>query len=203
MPRQPAGSTTKESTKTCLIEAGIDIMMEKGYNNTGIQEILQRTGVPKGSFYYYFDSKEEFGLEIINAFDIGYTEKVSKYLNDKSLTPVDRLRKYCEDSRVNLENQQCRKGCLIGNLSQEMADQSEVMRARLEEVLTKWRNRFAQVIQEGQKAGEIPADIDHIQLAEFFLSGWEGSIMRSKTTKTTAPQQAFINVLFNYVFKCK
>src|SRR4051794_12854838 len=131
MPKQSSGTPTKESTKTCLIEAGIEIMFEKGYNNTGIQEVLQKTGVPKGSFYYYFDSKEEFGLEIINAFDAGYTDKVNKFLNDKTLSPVQRLRAYCEAGRENLENQQCRKGCLIGNLSQEMADQSEVMRARL------------------------------------------------------------------------
>lgn len=200
MARQSA-TPTKESTKTILIDTGIDIMLEKGYNNTGIQEILQKTGIPKGSFYHYFDSKEAFGLEIINCFDATYTEKVNKYLNDATLTPIQRIRKYCEESKQNFENQQCRRGCLIGNLSQEMADQSEVMRARLEEVLTKWRNRFAQVIKEAQDLGEVTTEFDHVQLAEFFLCGWEGSIMRAKTTKTTAPQNAFMNVLFNYIFK--
>jgi TetR/AcrR family transcriptional repressor of nem operon len=196
-----AKTTTKENTKLCLIEKGIEIMIEKGYNNTGIQEVLQATGVPKGSFYYYFDSKEDFGLQIINQFEERFNEKLRSCLDDKSLSPVSRLKKYCEDGRKNLESQNCRKGCLIGNLSQEMADQSEVFRARLEEVMTKWRNRFAQCIQEGQKQGEINSQFDHVQLAEFFLSGWEGAVMRAKTTKTTASQQAFIKIMFEKILQ--
>jgi len=197
MPKQ----VTKEGTKTQLLQAGLDIMLEKGYNNTGIQEVLQRVGVPKGSFYYYFDSKEEFGLEIIDVFDQMYTEKVRTSLDDKNQTPLQRLRTYCEESRKYLESMKCRKGCLIGNLSQEMADQSEIFRARLEEILTKWRNRFAKTISEGQEAGEIPKELDTVELAEFFLAGWEGAVMRSKTTKHTAPQQAFISIMFNHVLK--
>jgi len=193
----------KEGTKTQLLEAGLDIMLEKGYNNTGIQEVLQRVGVPKGSFYYYFDSKEEFGLAIIELFDQMYTEKVRNSLDDKTKTPLDRLRTFCEESRKYLESQKCRKGCLIGNLSQEMADQSEIFRARLEEILTKWRNRFAKTIKDGQDVGEIPKELDTVELAEFFLSGWEGAVMRSKTTKHTAPQQAFISIMFNHVLKSR
>jgi len=197
MPKQAA----KEGTKNLLLEAGLDIMIEKGYNNTGIQEVLQRVNVPKGSFYYYFDSKEEFGLAIIDLFDQMYTEKVRTSLDDKNRTPLDRLRTYCEEGRKNLEAQKCRKGCLIGNLSQEMADQSEIFRARLEEILTKWRNRFSKTIKEGQDLGQIPKELDTVELAEFFLSGWEGAVMRSKTTKHTAPQQAFISIMFNHVLK--
>ena len=197
MPKQAA----KEGTKDLLLEAGLDIMLEKGYNNTGIQEVLQRVGVPKGSFYYYFDSKEEFGLAIIDLFDCMYTEKVRISLDDKTKTPLQRLRTYCEEGRKMLEEQKCRKGCLIGKLSSEMADQSEIFRARLEEILTKWRNRFAKTIKEGQEAGEIPKELDTVELAEFFLSGWEGAVTRSKTTKHTAPQQAFISIMFNHVLK--
>lgn len=176
-------------------------MLEKGYNNTGIQEVLQKTGVPKGSFYYYFDSKEDFGLQIINSFDESYSQRLRMFLDDKSKSPVERLKWYCEEGRISLESQNCRKGCLIGNLSQEMSDQSEVFRARLEEILTKWRNKFAQCIKEGQECGEITKAIDTVQLAEFFLSGWEGAVMRSKTTKHTAPQQAFISIMFSHVLR--
>ncbi len=101
------------------------------------------------------------------------------------------------------EENHCRKGCLIGNLSQEMSDQSEALRARLEEVLTKWRNKFAQCIKEGQDKGQITNSIDHIQLAEFFLSAWNGAIMRAKTTKTTTPQRAFMHVMFDQILPAK
>lgn len=197
MPKIP----TKESTKSQLLEAGVEIMLEKGYNNTGIMEVLQKVGVPKGSFYYYFDSKEDFGLQIINYFEQSYTEKLRDSLNDKSKSPLQRLKLYCEASKKHLESQQCRKGCLIGNLSQEMADQSEVLRKRLEEVMCGWRERFADCIAEGQKLGEIPNHFDARECAEFFLSGWEGAVMRSKTAKNTNPQNSFIKIMFNHVLK--
>jgi TetR/AcrR family transcriptional regulator, transcriptional repressor for nem operon len=197
MARGQTGS--KETTKTALLEAGTSIMLEKGYNNTGIQEVLDSIGVPKGSFYYYFDSKEDFALKIIEHHDLSYSEFLRAFLEDKSLTPIERLRKYCSEGMQMFEANQCRKGCLIGNLSQEMSDQSEVLRARLEEVLTKWRNKFAQCIKEGQDKGQITKAIDHVQLAEFFLCGWNGAILRAKTTKTTTPQKAFMQVMFEQI----
>ncbi|MGH9550123.1 MAG: TetR family transcriptional regulator C-terminal domain-containing protein, partial [Terriglobales bacterium] len=172
-----------------------------GYSNTGIQEVLEATGVPKGSFYYYFDSKEDFGVQIIEYFDRNYIDHLRQFLENRKLNPIDRLRAYCDEGKQFLESNQCRKGCLVGNLSQEMSDQSELLRARLEEVLTKWRNRFAQCIKEGQERGEINKRIDHVQLAEFFQAGWHGAIMRAKTTKTTAPLQAFTSIMFDEVLK--
>lgn len=194
-------ATTKESTKVQLLEAGTEIMLEKGYNNTGIMEVLQSTGVPKGSFYYYFDSKEDFGLQIINHFHATYQEKLKTCLDDTTKTPVQRLRKYCEEGMHSFEMNACRKGCLIGNLSQEMADQSEVFRHRLEEIILAWRAQFGACIREGQKLGEIPKSIDPDELAEYFQSGWSGAVLRAKTMKSTEPQKVFIKVMFDHVLK--
>ncbi len=198
----PKASTikAKEGTKAQLLEAGARIMTEKGYNHTGILEILQETGVPKGSFYYYFASKEDFGLRIIDDFAEAYSQTLDEYFKDTSLSPLNRLRKYCEDGRKKFEAQECRKGCLIGNLSQEMSDQSEIMRVRLEEVMNGWRDRFADCLKEAQKQNEIPARYDAKALAEFFLSGWEGAVMRSKVTKSTKPIDTFIKMVFEKLF---
>jgi len=194
-------TSTKVVTKNALLEAGMRIMIEKGYSNTGIQEVLDATNVPKGSFYYYFDSKEDFALQIINYFDLAAQEFMTKYLDNNKLSPLERLKLYCQEKRKMLEDDHCRKGCLIGNLSQEMADQSEVLRARLEEALTKSRNRLARCIKEGQEKGEINSSLDHIQLAEFFQSGMHGAVMRAKTTKTAAPLQSFFDIIFGQVLK--
>lgn len=188
-------------TKDALLEAGARFMLEKGYNHTGIQEVLESTGVPKGSFYHYFESKEDFGLQVIDYFDQNYGEKLQHYLEDKQFNAVERLKNYCSESMGKFEQNKCRNGCLIGNLSQEMSDQSELLRAKLEEVLTKWRNRFADCIKEGQDNGLIRRDLDAIELAEFFQSGWHGALLRAKTTKTTAPQQAFMKMMFEHMLK--
>lgn len=197
----PRIAGTKEVTKNALLETGIQIMLEKGYTNTGIVEVLETTGIPKGSFYYYFDSKEDYGVQIIHYFDRNYSEHLRQFLENLSLSPLERIRSYCEQGIRSLENNQCRKGCLIGNLSQEMSDQSEIMRAHLEEVMNRWRNRFAQCIKEGQDAHEISSRIDHVKLAEFFQSAWHGAILRAKTTKTTEPLIAFMEVMFDQLLK--
>jgi len=192
---------TKESTKVLLLERGTEIMLEKGYNNTGIMEVLQATGVPKGSFYHYFESKEDFGLQIINHFERAYRDKLDLTVGNKELNPVERLRAYCNMGIENFQTQKCRKGCLIGNLSQEMADQSEIFRKRLLEIQTEVTKRFADCFTEAQKAGLIKSAYNCQDLAETFQAGWAGSTVRAKTCKTVEPMQAYVRFTFTHVLK--
>ncbi|CAN5242264.1 TetR/AcrR family transcriptional regulator [soil metagenome] len=189
----------KEGTKQELLEAGTRLMLEKGYSNCGLQEVLESVGVPKGSFYYYFDSKEEFALQIIRHFDQEYTERILSSLRDESLSPLERLKLYCKKNKQNIEERKCTRGCLIGNLSQEMASQSEVLREELEKVFQRWTDVFAACIEAGQKTGEIRRDFEPLSLADFFLSGWEGAVMRAKSTRTTKPIDIFIEMTFAFM----
>ncbi len=191
----------KQDSRTAMLEAGMDIMLEKGYSNTGIQEILTALSMPKGSFYHYFESKENYAVEVIRHYDQKYTVEFMHILNNPKQTPLARLKSYCEAGKKTLSAQDCRKGCLIGNLSQEMSDQSEVLRQELSMIINKWRDIFAACISEGQKSGEItkrwPAD----SLAELFQSGWSGAVLRAKTLKNTKPLEVFINLMFNGILK--
>lgn len=191
--------SNREATRTQLLQSGMELILEQGYNNTGLQEILDRTRVPKGSFYYYFDSKEDFALNIIDYFNNTQSNKILECLSDKALSPAQRLRKYCECNKRAIEESRCCKGCLIGNLSQEMADQSEVLRKRLEQTMSHWRDLFAECIAEGQAAGEISTTSSARDLAELFLSGWEGAVLRAKSTKTPEPMEIFMRVMFDRI----
>src|SRR3954465_14067229 len=122
---------SKESTKTVLLETGKSVFLAKGYNNSGIEAILHAAGVPKGSFYYYFVSKEDFGLQVLNRFAEEIQDNFERSLGDTTLPPLERLKRYFEDVCIRLEARECRNGCLVGNLSQELADQSEAFRVRL------------------------------------------------------------------------
>lgn len=192
---------TKNDTKKLLLEAGAEIMIEKGYSNTGIQEVLSRVGVPKGSFYYYFDSKEDFALAIIEEFDAEFMAFLSPILNNRSLTPLERLRTFCETKRECMRAANCRKGCLIGNLSQEMSDQSETLRQALSKILEQRLDVFAACINEGQQVNEITNSADARLIADLFSSGWEGAMMRAKTSKSVEPLDVFIKLIFELVLK--
>lgn len=192
---------SKEKTKAALLEAGKRIFLAKGYNNSGIEAILQEAGVPKGSFYYYFDSKEDFGLQVLNQFSDCYNSNIDRHLRDETRSPLERLRRYIEEVCERLESQQCRNGCLVGNLSQEMADQSETFRARLEEIFEGWVDRYAECLETAQRAGEIPAHLDVRELAEFWLNSWQGAVLRAKTLRSTVPLRTFLNMMFGYVLQ--
>jgi len=189
----------KTGTKQELLDAGMKIMQEKGYTNSGLQQVLDAVGVPKGSFYHYFDSKEDFALQIIDHYDCTYTDDVMSCLQDQSYSPLQRLQNYCLAGRENIASGKCTRGCLIGNLSQEMASQSEALRTKLDEVFIRWSQLFAVAIEEGQKSGEIDARFAPLELAELFLSAWEGALLRAKSTRSTLPIDNFIKLLFVFM----
>lgn len=194
-------TATKQDTRVALLEVGMDIMLEKGYSNTGIQEILSALNVPKGSFYHYFDSKENYAVEIIRHFDECYTTQLNGTIGNKELSPLKRLRTYANEARNKLNDQACRKGCLIGNLSQEMSDQSEVLRKELSIVLAKRLDLFAKCIEEGQKAGEIKTNHSALELADLFMSALSGAVMMAKTLKKIEPLDIFINIMIDDLIK--
>jgi TetR/AcrR family transcriptional repressor of nem operon len=192
-------AATRENTKSVLIETGISIMLEKGYNATALSEVLTTAGVPKGSFYYYFQSKEDFGLQIINYFDERYVHELDRVLNDTSLTPLERMQKYVTDSIEKAEAHKCSRGCLIANLSQEMADQNELFRARLAQIMQKRSETFARTLREAKDAGQVPQHVCVNMAAEFFLCAFEGALMRSKAMQNTKPLHTVQKMFFGLV----
>lgn len=191
----------KKNTRAEIIAIGTGLIALNGYNATGIDAVLKQAGVPKGSFYHYFGSKEEFGLAVIDHFADRYGKKLDTLLCDEVVTPVNRIRNYLEHGLANLAQNQCSKGCLIGNLGQELADQNERFRARLDEIFVSWKERFAVCLREAQRAGELAPDVDPAVIAGFILSGWEGAILRAKVQKSPQPLQDFIDTLFRTVLK--
>src|SRR6266436_9989794 len=124
--------SAKVTTKAALVEAGTRLILEQGYHQTGIQDVLQAAGVPKGYFYYYFPSKEAFGQAVIAQFAAAYLARLEQHLGDTTASPLTRLRRHYEELLARFERRGCRGGCLIGNLSQELADQHPRVQAQLD-----------------------------------------------------------------------
>ncbi len=177
----------KQITKQKIIEIGAQIIHQKGYHHTGIQEILKAAGIPKGSFYFYFASKEDFGLQLIDYFNNRYLNTVRPIVSDTSLTPVQRLEKMFDWFINFFTTRQFTCGCPIGNLSQEMGDLSPTFRAKLNESFEVMVTVIRGLLAEGQEAGEVPADLDLSEAANFIVSGWHGALIRMKIVKGTQP----------------
>ncbi len=189
----------KENARDKIIAAGVEIVAVSGFNSTGIDAILKAAGVPKGSFYHHFGTKENFGIEVINLFADQYIQKLHGFFDDQSFGPLQRIRNYFEQSIEHLTQDNFTRGCLIGNLGQELAAQSERFRNRLAEVFLDWLQLFAQCLKEAQQAGELNTRQDPQFLASFLLSGWEGAILRAKVMRSPEPMKQFVNILFTTV----
>lgn len=184
-------------TRATLIRQGMAVLTEKGFAATGIDEVLRQVGVPKGSFYHYFNSKEVFASEVIDAYAKYFARKIDRSLCDETLTPMARIEAMIEDAMAGMQRFDFRRGCLIGNLGQEMATLPEAFRAQLEDVFRDWERRLAKCLTAAQQAGEISPDVNCVRMAAFFWTGWEGAVLRAKLTRTTEPLAVFADMFLS------
>lgn len=187
----------KIHSKDDILQVGLDIILSKGFNATGVEVILKQANVPKGSFYNFFSSKEEFGLAIIDKYVAEVVEHFQAIFNDESLPPLERVKKSFESRIWKFEGNDCTKGCLIGNLSLEMSDQYERVRERLEQALQDWAKSLSTLLLQAQKEKTIPEDLDPEMLAESLISAFQGALLRSKVKKSPEPLKNFIYLYFD------
>ncbi len=153
-------------------------------------------GVPKGSFYHYFDSKEAFGAELIARYDDYFARILQRHFDDTSRSPLARLRAFCADAQAGMARHAYQRGCLIGNLGQEMGALPESFRGQLREVFGAWQARTAACLSAAQTEGELSAQADCAQLAAFFWIGWEGAVLRAKLERSPAALEIFADGFF-------
>lgn len=183
-------------TRTELIRLGTEMCTERGFQVTGIDEVLKRVGVPKGSFYHFFSSKRDFGEAVIDNYAEYFARKLDRLLSDPKRRPLERLAAFAREAQQGVAKYQFRRGCLVGNLGQELGGLDDVFRHRLETVLLSWQKRTAQCLAEAALAGDIPSNANVDRLAEFFWIGWEGAILRAKLSRSVAPMKHFTEIFF-------
>ena len=105
--------------------------------------------------------------------------------------PLARLAAFVDDACLGVEHHQFTRGCLVGNLGQEVACLSEALRFRLEAILQAWEQVLSVCLSQSQAAGELSSKADCAELAHAFWVGWEGAILRARLLRSTAPMQAF------------
>jgi TetR/AcrR family transcriptional regulator, transcriptional repressor for nem operon len=190
------GPKPKPGTRDNLIQAGLKLIHAEGYSASGIQSVVERADVPKGSFYTYFASKEAFGTEVIDAYSDRGLAKLRSFLGNTDLTPLARLEAYFDDRIAAFRASNFVRGCLLGNFSAEAADHSALIREQLAKHFKSWSDVFAQCISDGQKIGEISAEFSATSLADFLLNSWEGALLRMRADKSDAALTEFKEIVF-------
>jgi TetR/AcrR family transcriptional repressor of nem operon len=144
-------------TRSRLLEKGGDLVSTLGFNATGVQEITAAAGVPKGSFYNYFESKEAFAVEVLTEYWDSLIATYSPILADHNMTPLARIACYFAGLAEFHGRRGYAVGCLIGNMALEVTPSSEQVRIKLAAIYRQWTASLTECLGEAQAQGELPA----------------------------------------------
>jgi TetR/AcrR family transcriptional repressor of nem operon len=172
-------------------------VLTKGYNRSGVQEITASAGMPKGSFYSYFKSKEALGAELVE--DYGRSCAGRAGLRDRSIPPLVRLRRHFEALSEFYIRQNYERGCLLGNFSAELSGQSALIRKRLAALLAAWTKDIESAIEDAQEEAAISTSTTASTLAVVLLDSYEGAILRARVEKNRRAFDAFMKIVFTKV----
>ena len=179
-----------ESTRGAILAAGEDLILAKGFTGVGLQQILTACGVPKGSFYHYFSSKEGFGVAVLERYVETYLEAVSGLLTGGptgSDTPArDRLR-MLGDAWAGHAGEASADRCLVVKLAAEVSSFSEPMRLALADGVARLVALMAGVVAEGQEDGSITSPRPAAELAESLYELWLGAALLDRISRDGAP----------------
>jgi len=180
-----------DDTRSALIAAGMRGMLLGGYDSVGIAGVLSRTGVPKGSFYHYFDSKESFGCAIVAAYAEKWRAIRQATFARTDLELLERLDAHFLELEEDVVAQEGMGGCLLGNLSQLMASRSDALRRAIETAFQEWQEDMASVLEAARSAGVLPSTSDPEQIAALVIEAYEGALMRAKSQASLIPLKRF------------
>jgi TetR/AcrR family transcriptional repressor of nem operon len=198
---QPKPETREPSTRERLLEVGAQAISDLSFNSCGLSEILRRAGVPKGSFYHYFESKEDFGVALIERESAEHLECLRPLVEDTARSPLDRLRAIFETGREDcIQNGPARR-CLIPKLALETAQLSEPVHSAVKRAYGQWNVQLAQIIREAQTRGEVSRRHDPDHLASVLVMLWEGATIRMQIDRSLQPLDDFLAFVFDSLLR--
>lgn len=190
-----AASSRYSDTRQHILSTAQTIILGKGFAAVGLNEILKTAGVPKGSFYHYFDSKEHFGSVLLENYFDQYMLTLDSHFQGDDSSAVDRLLDYFD----NWKNSQCSDTstdkCLVVKLSGEVTDLSESMRLALKQGTHRVINRLAAVVQQAIDHGEICIDGDARTVTEEIYYLWIGATLLTKVNHNPDALHVAMNAL--------
>lgn len=174
------------------------MLLEHGYNDLGLQALLDATHTPKGSFYHHFRDKEDFALQVLDQYMHDVHGSIDACLGDTGRPPLERVRRFFETTQASYREQGY-LGCLMGGLGQELSGVNEQFRRRIEDCLSGITSRLALCLEEARANGEIPADADSRRMADLLVDCWEGAALRSRLRRDPSSLTAMLDFYFQSV----
>jgi TetR/AcrR family transcriptional repressor of nem operon len=183
----------RQSMREEIVDAALEQFHTHGFNGAGVKDITDAAGVPKGSFYNHFDSKEALAVVALQRYG---DQRHLADLADTGVEPVARLRAHFEFLRDEQVARDCTRGCLIGNFGAEVSDHSELIRVAVLASLLAWTGLVAGALTEARTAGSVRADLDPAATARFVVNAWEGTLVDARASRSAEAFDPFFDLVF-------
>ncbi len=193
--------TRKQIKREQLLDYGVQALMNQGYHGTGLKEVLDFVNIPKGSFYNYFDNKEQFAAEAVGHYIEPFIQRLTGHLQNPELDGLGVLKRYYAELIVEVELADYKGGCLLGNLIGEVGDTSEICRCSLLTTVERYARLQESALVRGQQEGTVRTDRSAKSMADLLLNGWQGALLRMKIQRSTAPLEDCCSTLLDDYFK--
>src|SRR5215469_5062595 len=179
-----------------IVEAAADLIYVDGVEQTSLDDVMAASGVSKSRLYHYFMDKDALVLDVIAR----QTERVldAQRPHLEALDSLSALKAW-RNALVRLNKAAQFKGCPLGNLASELANDSEPARKRLADSFSMWRDRIENGLAKMQERGELGASADPHELALALLSAIEGGLLLAKTTHSSRPLEIAIDMAIDHV----
>jgi TetR/AcrR family transcriptional repressor of nem operon len=184
-----------------LLDQGVALLMEQGYHGTGLQELVRSVGVPKGSFYNYFPSKEAFSAEVVKHYIEPFITQLDSHLQRPDVNAETALKAYFNELIEETERRDFKGGCLLGNLIGEIGDTSDLCQLSLREAVRRYRDKLEEGLARAQQEGSFRKDLDAKDMADFLVNVWQGALLRMKIERSVRPLAQFCEMLLDGYFK--
>lgn len=185
-----------DQNRTKLLELGVELIRSHSFQGIGIKDILSLAKIPKGSFYHYFESKETFGLQVAQFYHDNQMHFAKTILMDKSKSSSERLYNFFSDAAEQFREREFKQGCLMCNLSAELADENEKFQALLRD---HWQELSTEITKCIKELGTEKLGFAHLspeECADWMINTWGGSLTRMKATGDAKPLQLFLKSIF-------
>lgn len=189
----------RHSVRDQVLAAGLEVFRTHGYHASSVQDITTAAGVPKGSFYNHFAGKE--ALAVASIYEYAAESPIAILLDTSAGTPVERLRAHFDIQGARFTASKFSRGCLMGNFANEVADHSDTIRETLTGAFDGWSALIEAVLVQAQQAGDISAQSNPADLANFVVNSWEGALTRARVSKTEEPLRVFFDTIFGVVLR--
>jgi AcrR family transcriptional regulator len=186
----------KTETRDRLVDAARTLFWDQGYASTGIAQILEAADARSGSLYYFFPTKEDLLLAVLDWYKANLWPVVVQPVFDRVSDPIERIFGILDGYRRHLEAAEFQYGCPIGNLALELANSHPSAREKIAENFTGWRLAIEQCLADA--AGRLPRDLDRQGLACFVLNTMEGAVMLARSYRSIEPYDVAVTQLRDY-----